>query len=133
MKTCVREGIKKIAEAREVLKAELSAYNGKRVHSTTGEIPNIRFERALLEKQSLFRDFKVTLPFLSAKDIFCLRGERIVDGYRKLHYLNQNFKLPNFVPRQKVNLKIYPDPKTGITEVRFWHQDKFLGSQKLKK
>jgi len=132
VRTCVRESIKKISEAKEVLKQEISRYNRKLVHSTTKEIPDIRFERALRDKQSLFREFKVAPPFLSAKDIFCLRDERIADGYRKIHYLNHAFKLPNSLPGQKIDLKIYPDPKTGIMEIRFWHKGNFLGSQKLK-
>ncbi|PIR56266.1 MAG: hypothetical protein COU73_01775 [Parcubacteria group bacterium CG10_big_fil_rev_8_21_14_0_10_46_32] len=132
VRTCVREGIKKIGQAREVLKQEIFRYNRKLVHSTTKEIPDIRFERALRNKQSLFREFKIEPPFLSAKDIFCLRDERIADGYRRIHYLNRAFELPSSLPGQKIGLKIYPDPKTRITEIRFWHNDNFLGSQKLK-
>lgn len=132
VRTCVREGIKKISQAREILKQEIFLYNCRRVHSTTKEIPMIRFERALREKQSLFREFKVVPPFLSAKDIFCLRDRRIVDGYRKIHYLKTVFELPNALPGQTIDLKIYPDPKTGITEIRFWHKDKFMGAQKVK-
>lgn len=132
VRTCVREGIKKISQAREILKQEIFLYNCRRVHSTTKEIPLIRFERAVREKQSLFREFKIEPPFLSAKDIFCLRDQRIADGYRKIHYLKTAFELPNALPGQTINLKIYPDPKTGITEIRFWHKNNFLGSQKFK-
>ncbi|MBI4377852.1 MAG: hypothetical protein HY578_02015 [Nitrospinae bacterium] len=34
-------------------------YNNRHVHGTTKEIPAIRFERALKEKKSLFREFKI--------------------------------------------------------------------------
>ena len=132
VRTCVREGIKDIGDAKEILKQEIFRYNHKIVHSTTREIPDVRFERATRNKQSLFREFKIEPPFLSAKDIFCLRDERIADGYRKIHYLNRVFELPNSLPGQKIDLKIYPDQKTGITEIRFWHNGNFLGSQRLK-
>jgi hypothetical protein len=32
----------------------------------------------------------------------------------------------------KVNLGIYPNEKTGLSEIRFWYNNKFVGSQKAK-
>jgi len=29
-------------------------------------------------------------------------------------------------------LRITPDKESGLSEVRFWHKDEFLGSQKVK-
>jgi len=132
VRTCVREGIKKISQAREVLKSEINRYNYQQVHSTTKEIPAVRFDRAIREKQSLFREFKLEPPFQSTKDIFCLREERIVDGYRQIKFHKKVFSLTNALPGQTIDLKIYPDHKTGVMEVRFWHQDKYLGAQRLK-
>ena len=33
---------------------------------------------------------------------------------------------------EKIQLRIIPDKESGISEVRFWHEDEFLGSQKVK-
>lgn len=81
VRTCVREGVTDITQAREILKKEVDAYNTKRVHSTTGEVPLVRYRNAVLEERLLFRPFKVEPPNESVADIFCLRDFRIVDGY----------------------------------------------------
>ncbi|MBE3138306.1 MAG: hypothetical protein IMZ63_00665 [Actinobacteria bacterium] len=47
------------------------------MHSTTGEIPDVRFYRAFDEKRSLFREFVIPSPFISTKDIFALRDDRV--------------------------------------------------------
>jgi len=126
IRTCVRNNITKIEKARIVLRDEIYKYNCQRVHSTTKEIPMIRFERAKRENKSLFREFKLTTPGQTVKDIFCLRDTRIVNAYRKINYKNLVIDLPNAMPGQTVALKIYPEPLTGITEIRIWRQDKFL-------
>lgn len=132
VRTCVREGITEITDGRKVLQDEVYAYNTKRVHSTTGEIPMIKFNRAIQEKKTLFREFKLKPPFESAKDIFCLRFERIVDSYRRISLKGLTLQVPKIMPRQKVELRLYPDMKTGLTEVRFWHKGLFIGSQNVK-
>jgi len=76
IRTCIREDVKDIRRADQILGTEVHQYNHKRIHSTTGEIPYLRFQRATEEKQTLFREFKLNPPFESAKDIFCLRFER---------------------------------------------------------
>jgi hypothetical protein len=55
VRTCVREGITSIDQARQVLYEELHQYNYKRVHSTTGEILVLRDEKALEKNRGLFR------------------------------------------------------------------------------
>lgn len=60
VRICARENIKTIAPANQVLFREVYLYNDKWVHSTTKEIPFIRYQRALKEKnpssgRSLFR------------------------------------------------------------------------------
>src|SRR4030043_929807 len=57
IRTCVREDVAEINPAQRILKQEVYRYNHHQVHSTTQEIPSLRFQRALNEKQSLFRDF----------------------------------------------------------------------------
>lgn len=82
--TCAREGIKTIQQAGDVLKYEVDRYNNHQVHSTTGEVSIMRFERAINERKTLFREFVVPPPYKSTKDIFCLRIERTVNAYRKI-------------------------------------------------
>jgi len=132
VRTCVRKGIKDITDGRKILQEEVSAYNYCRIHSTTGEIPDIRFNRAIRENKTMLRPFKVEYPFQSAKDIFCLRAERFVDAYRKVSLRNFQMTVPKAVPRQKVELRMYPDFSTGLVEVRFWSESKFLGAQNVK-
>ena len=73
-----------IALRQLILNNLVQKYNYRIVHSTTGEIPYIRFQRAIREKRTLFREFRIMPPFLSTKDIFCLRVDRMVNSYRKI-------------------------------------------------
>lgn len=132
VRTCVREGITDIEDARKILQAEVRDYNSKRVHSTTKEIPDIRFNKAIRESKTLFREFKLEPPFQSAKDIFCLRATRVVDSYRKISIKGCELKVPGVMPKQDVELRMYPDFKTGMVEVRFWHEGRLTGWQKVK-
>jgi len=132
VRTCAREAIRTIDQARDLLKTEVSRYNNHQVHSTTGEIPSLRFQKAIEEKKSLFREFAVPPPFQSSKDIFCLRAERIVNPYRKISFNNLGFKLPGVPIRETVQLRIIPDKESGLAEIRFWCNNKLVGIQKIK-
>ncbi|MBW1613114.1 MAG: hypothetical protein JRJ57_03890 [Deltaproteobacteria bacterium] len=79
IRTCVRDNVTDIKQAQRVLNYEVHRYNYKQLHSTTQEVPYFRFQRALKEKRSLFREFRVKPPFQSVKDIFCLRVNRTID------------------------------------------------------
>ncbi|HDH07449.1 MAG TPA: hypothetical protein ENG89_00310 [Candidatus Moranbacteria bacterium] len=133
VRTCVRNNVTEIGDGRKILQDEIYKYNDKIVHSTTREIPTIRFERAKRENKSLFREFSLTKPNQTVKDIFCLRDTRIVNAYRKVQFRNIVIEVKNANPGQTVDLKIYPDPATGITEIRIWSDDKFLESHKVNK
>ena len=132
VRTCYRENIRDIKEAQLILNHLVQQYNYKIVHSTTGEIPYIRFQRAIREKRTLFREFRIMPPFKSTKDIFCLRVERMVNSYRKVSINNLELKVPKAPLHEKIQLRISPDKESGISEVRFWHKDNFLGNQKVK-
>ncbi len=131
IRTCVREDVTQIQQAQIVLNQELRRYNHQQVHSTTQEIPYLRFQRALKEKQSLFREFKIRPPFQSVKDIFCLRMKRTVDAYRRISINNLLLKVNHATPRNEVNLRIYPLNK-DISEIRFWCDDKLIDVQRIK-
>lgn len=132
VRTCARRGVTAIAEARRILQYEVEQYNWKRVHSTTGEVPMIRLQRAVKEQKTLFRDFVLKPPFQSVKDIFCLRLERVVDSYRRVSLKGFELTVPGVPPRQTVEMRLYPDLKTNMTEVRFWWQGRFMGFQRIK-
>jgi hypothetical protein len=130
IRTCVREDVTDIQQAQMILNQELYRYNQHQVHSTTKEIPYLRFQRALKGKQSLFREFKIRPPFQSAKDIFCFRMNRIIDPYRKISINNLQFKV-HADPRKQVNLRICP-LNDEISEIRFWCDEKLIDVQKVK-
>jgi len=131
VRTCVRENVTDIRDAQRILHQEVNRYNYKQVHSTTKEIPYRRFQRALKEKKSLFREFHIKPPFQSTKDIFCLRIDRTVDGYRKISINNLQLKVNNATPRDIVTLRICP-MNNRISEIRFWCKDKLLDVQRIK-
>ncbi|MFQ6070442.1 MAG: integrase core domain-containing protein [Candidatus Aminicenantales bacterium] len=132
VRTCARETVRTIQQARQVLKAEVNRYNNHQLHSTTGEIPSLRFQQALEDKKSLFREFSVPPPFQSSKDIFCLRAERIVNPYRKISFNNLEFKIEGVPIRSVVQLGIVPDLESGLAEIRFWYENRLVGIQKVR-
>lgn len=132
VRTCAREGIKDINDARQVLASELKRYNSYQVHSATGEIPDIRFYRAIDDKRSLFREFVIPSPFISTKDIFALRDKRVVNAYRKISINNLELSVSGVPIRERVSLRIVPDKKSGLAEVRFWYDKKLVGIQKVR-
>jgi hypothetical protein len=132
VRTCYRENIRDIKEAQLTLNNFVQKYNYQLVHSTTGEIPYIRFQRAIREKRSLFREFTIRPPFKSTKDIFCLRVERMVNSYRKVSINNLELRVSSAPLHERIQLRITPDKESGLSEVRFWHEGELLGIQKVK-
>ncbi len=130
IRTCVREDVTNIQHAQRILKQELYRYNYRQVHSTTQEIPYFRFQKALKQKQSLFREFTIRPPFESPKDIFCLRMNRTVDPYRRISVHNSQFKV-HADPQKEVNLRLYP-LNDQISEIRFWCEGKLIDVHKVK-
>ncbi len=132
VRTCYRENIRDIKEAQLILNNLVQKYNYRIVHSTTGEIPYLRFQRAIREKRTLFREFRIMPPFKSVKDIFCLRIDRMVNSYRKVSINNLELKVPKAPLHERIQLRISPDKESGLSEVRFWHEGELLGVQKVK-
>jgi hypothetical protein len=131
VRTCVRVHVTDITEAQTVLNYEIHRYNYKQVHSTTQEVLYFRFQRALEENRSLFREFHVRPPFQSVKDIFCLLIERTIDYYRKISINNLQLRVNNPTPRKRITLRIYP-LNNDISEVRFWCDDTLIDVQRVK-
>jgi len=132
VRACYRENIRDIKVAQLILNNLIQKYNYQWIHSTTGEIPYIRFQRAIKEKRSLFREFTIRPPFKSTKDIFCLRVDRMVNSYRKISINNLELRVPSAPLHERIRLRIVPDKESGLSEVRFWHEDELLSIQKVK-
>jgi len=128
VRTCAIEKLTAIEDVRAVLKAELDRYNNHQVHSTTGEVPSIRFERARKEGNSLFRPFALPKPYTSTKDVFCLREKRTVNGYRKISLSNHEIVVPNVPLREEVEVHLTPDTSRGALEIRIWWNNRMVHS-----
>jgi hypothetical protein len=122
VRTCARDRITNIEDAQQVLGRETHRYNYHQVHSTTGEVPIVRFEAAT-RKQSLFRELTLPYPFTSPDDVFCLRTKRTVDSYRNISLNNLKLRVHNVPLRQDVDLRVTPDHGQDIYEVRIWYKD----------
>lgn len=131
VRTCALDHVASLAEARLVLREEVHRYNYLQVHSTTQEIPAVRFEKAKLENKSLFRPFALPKPYASIKDIFCLRHKRIADGYRKISISGHSVQIPGIEPREEVELHFVPDEEYNLVEIRFWAHAQLVHSVNL--
>ena len=128
VRTCAIEKLTAIDDVRAVLKDELNRYNNHQVHSTTGEVPSIRFDRARKEGNSLFRPFALPKPYTSTKDIFCLRETRMVNGYRKISLFNHEIPVPHVPLREDVEVHLIPDIQRDAFEVRIWWDSRMVQS-----
>lgn len=117
--------ITNIRQAKLILQQELYRYNEKQVHSTTGEIPGIRLQRAFKERKTFFKPFKLRSPFISIKDIFCLHEFRRVNGYNQVSWNSNKIPVPVSLP-QGTEIELHIVPYTDYCEVRLWHKGKVL-------
>ena len=106
----------------------MDRYNNHQVHSTTGEVPSIRFDKARKEGNSLFRPFALPKPYTTTKDVFCLRETRSVNGYRKISLSNHDIAVPNVPLREEVEIHLIPDTNRGALEVRIWWENRMMQS-----
>ena len=128
VRTCALEKLANLEEVRSVLREEVDRYNNHQVHSTTGEIPAIRFTKAKQAGNSLFRPFMLPKPYTSLKDVFCLRDTRIVDGYRRISVFNKSIEVPKVPLREDVELHLVPDLIKQTIECRIWWEKKMVHS-----
>lgn len=131
VRTCALENLSTLEDARSVLQDEVNRYNHHQVHSTTGEIPGIRFTRAQTEGNILFRPFSLPKPYTSTKDVFCLRERRIVNAYRRISLFGHEIKVPKAPLHEEVELHLIPNQAHQILDIRVWHENKMLQSTTL--
>lgn len=128
VRTCALENLTLLDEVRGVLRDEVDRYNNHQVHSTTGEIPSIRFENALKSGASLFRPFALPRPYTSSKDVFCLRETRTLNGYRRISLFHHEIEVPHVPVYEDVELHMVPDVPRQVLEVRIWFEQKMVHS-----
>lgn len=128
VRTCAIERITTIEEARGVLRDEVNRYNDHRVHSTTGQIPSVRFEEARKQGNTMFRPFVLPKPYTSTKDVFCLREKRTIDGYRKISLHNHDIEVPGVPLREEVEIHMVPDLARGAMEIKIWWENRMMRS-----
>ena len=126
VRTCVYENLSSLEDVRGVLKSEVQRYNNHQVHSTTGEIPNIRFQKAKKDGNSLFRKFIIPKPYRSPEDLFCLRVTRIVNGYRRISLFNHEIEVPKVTLHEDVDVHLIPDETRQLIHIRIWWNDKMV-------
>ena len=127
VRIAAKDHVDTIEGVRIILKELVYKYNHRWIHSTTKEIPIVRFENAIKNNKSIFQPFRITKAGQTIDDIFCLKIQRTVDSYRKISLSGCEIKVPKAMPRQIVDLKIVPDAKKGLVKIRFWQKDYFLG------
>jgi transposase len=120
VRTCALNKITTLADTGNVLLEEVHRYNYHQVHSTTQEIPALRFEKARQENRSLFRSFTLPKPFSSTKDVFCIHHDRVADGYRRISIAGISLQIQKIDPRQDVELHFVPDQSNNQVEIRVW-------------
>jgi hypothetical protein len=128
VRTYALKKLNSLNEVRSVLRDELDSYNNHQAHSTTGEIPSLRFENARKNGNSFFRLFSLPKPYTSPKDVFCLHGSRIVNGYRRIALFNQDIEVPHVPVREDVEFHLIPDLVRQAPEVRIWFEHKMVHS-----
>ena len=131
VRTCSLEKIGEMDEARPVLSEELDRYNNHQVHSTTGEIPSIRFDRAISEGKSLLRPFSIPKPYSSPQDVFCLRERRLVNAYRRISLQGHDIQIPKVPLRVWVDIHMVPDIQKKNMQLRIWYKDETFHSLTL--
>jgi transposase len=131
VRTCIYENLSSIEEARMALKDEVDRYNNHQVHSTTKEIPSVRFNKAYSSGNSLFRKFSIPKPYSSTLDIFCLRETRVVNAYRRISLFNHIIEVPHVPLRESVDIHLIPDPERENMHIRIWWNQMMVHSVDL--
>ena len=127
VRTAAKEKLTTLDEMRDALRRLVHTYNTVWVHSTTKEIPIVRFENALNGNCSLFKP----LPKGERNDLFCLTFKRTTDGYRSLSFDGILFRLPNSRSYTETEIHVSPDYKNKLAVFRFWQGGAFVEEHKV--
>jgi hypothetical protein len=133
VRRATREHARSIDAVRSILAQEVDRYNNRAVHSTTGEIPSVRFMNAVNDGRTVFRPLDLSRtkpPVTSTKDLFCLRTERKVNGYGKISFNGIQISVPGNLP-DGTAITLHIIPGQTMTEVRFLRNNTVLGYQQI--
>jgi len=128
VRTCALEHITTVQDARLILNEELDRYNNRQVHSTTKEIPSLRFEQAVCAGNALFRPFSPPKPYTSPEDVFCLRETRRVNGYGRISLFKHDIEVPNAPLHEEVEVHLIPDILRQAMDIRISWKDQMVHS-----
>lgn len=128
VRTCALEGIRSLEDGRGVLRDEVTRYNERQVHSTTKEVPEIRFEKSRQDGNTMFRPLTCPYPFTSAKDVFCLREIRTLNGYHRISFQGHEIEIPDAPVYEDVQLNIVPNLERHTMNIRVWWERKLVQS-----
>jgi len=131
VRTCALERIDTVEEARQVLAEEVERYCYRQVHSTTNEIPALRFDRAINQGNSLFRPFSIPGPYTSVEDVFCLRETRTTNGYGRISLFNHQIRVASVPLRREVDVHLVPNEGKHVMHVRIWFKATLVQSVDL--
>jgi hypothetical protein len=56
----------------------------------------------------------------------------MVNSYRKVSINNLELRISKTPLHERIQLRLIPDKESGLTEIRFWHENDLLGIQKVK-
>jgi hypothetical protein len=132
VRIAVKEKLTTIDELRDVLRQLRETYNNSWVHSTTKEIPVVRFEKTLNGNCSLFRPLAKVAPGADVRDLFCLRFVRKTDGYRRVSLDSVVMELPNAKPVTETELRCSFDENNALVTVRCFQMGKFVEEKRVK-
>ena len=76
----------------------------------------------------MFRPFVLPKPYESTRDIFCLRENRTIDGYRKISLFGHQIEVPDVPLREEVEIHMVPDHTKGALEIRIWWENRMKRS-----
>jgi len=131
VRTCALEKLSSMPQVRAALKEEVQRYNNHQVHSTTKEVPRIRFEKAQAAGNSLFRPFSLPHPYTSAKDVFCLRETRRINSSRRISLFTHVIEVPNAPLYENVDVHLIPDVARQVMDIRIWWENQLVHSVAL--
>lgn len=107
---CEKKKIRKVIEAQAELDELVAFYNDCRVHQETGEIPSMRWDKAIEEGKGKKRsvDNSIDLDW-----VFSLHYERSVQKDGTLGFQGKQYKVGRY-PGQRVTVCFIPDKKIMI-------------------
>jgi len=130
VRACALENLTALKEVRGVYVTKSDRYNNHQVHSTTGEIPSLRFENARKSGTSLFRPFSLPTPYSSHKDVFACAKPAPSMAMASSHSSTIKSMCPMF-RTVKMWSSTDPDLARQALEVRIWFEQKMVHSLTL--